>query len=328
MTNLVRYGLLGVGILLFVAACGDEPNEVTYRILSPTPRPRLEVTPVPTLDVNDLTPATVVVAQAPTLEPTVTATQTPTSEPTRVPETDEPATTSALPTNVPTNTPANDVIMATEETAATASLAADAPTETLTATATTQVESDQSRSGAELTPLPTSNNDALRAQQTDPNFLVQLSLEDDCFVTNEEIPVRVVARNFNENPIYLYTRGQIMFSINNSPLGPQFSPPEPSLPEDFVALELDDLYVWDFEDLGLAIQGMGPESGIDFGETFLGLPPGFYWVTAAYTNDKDGLAEQIDGTYLIPQAAWQGLGVSREERFRVVAEGEGCTAGT
>lgn len=278
-----------------VAACAGEADEANYRILSPTPRPQLTVTAVPTVAAQDLTAA-----------PSATRTATLMATATEAP---------ASPTPSPDSpTPADSSPSASPETPAT-----DATTVTPTAQ-NGQTDGDSAPSG----PTPTSINPILRQRQQDRDFLVQFQLERSCFLTNTEIPARIVVTNFREGPIYLYTRGQLLFSINNSNLEPDFSPPEPTLREDFVLLETTESYTFELEDLGLFIQGMGPVSGIDFSDTFLGLPSGEYWVTAAYSNDKDGLTEQQDGSYLIPQAAWRGTGVSREVRFTVVDDLADC----
>jgi hypothetical protein len=176
------------------------------------------------------------------------------------------------------------------------------------------------------TPTTTSVYQELHARQEDPDVALRLTLDGDCFVADNEIPARLVMRSFKAEPFYFYTRGQLLFSINNSPLLPDFPPPEPVLREDFVILETGGEYEWELEDLGLYIQGMGLESPIDFGETVFGLPVGEYWVIAAYSNPHDGLKQQRDRSYLIPQAAWRGLSVSREVRFRVVEDAADCPA--
>jgi hypothetical protein len=311
---------IGALLALILVACAEPAREVSFKIVSPTPRPILEITQVPTTDVNDLTPVAegqpqinTDPVQLPTATPTVVFQPSPTlnlalPSPTfgfRL-NTATPSPTSTESVEVSPPNPTEKVTPAKSDTA---------PTVTMEAPSTENTDP---------TPEPTSNNPELRQRQQDRNVLVALQLDNNCYLTDNEIPGRIVLQNFGETPFYLYIRGQLLFSINNSPLGPDFPPPAPSLREDFILLEFEDSYTWQIEDLGLFIQGMGPASGIDFSETVFGLPPGNYWVTAGYSNDKDGLTEQIDGTYLIPEAAWRGIAVSREVRFRVVRDLAEC----
>lgn len=167
----------------------------------------------------------------------------------------------------------------------------------------------------------------LRQTVTDPDIVVRFLLDETCFLEGNEITGRVILRNLKQDAVYIYLSGQIAFSINNSPILPDFPPQVPSAEEDFILLEPnDEVVVFELEDLGLFVQGMGSESGIDFSqtETIFGLPIGEYWVTAAYSNPHDGLEEQFDGRFLIPQAAWRGLTISREVRFSVADNLDNC----
>ena len=297
-----RFIFIGTLLILALAACADD-GSVSYRVLSPTPRARVVVSPIPTVDLAALTfgPTEVAVepTEEPTEEPTVEATDEPTQEATEL---------EAAPT-----------IEATTET--------DEPEIADTEVPPEETDEPTPEETGPTEPTPTSNNDSLRQQQTDPNFLLRITLEEECYLSDLEIPARLVARNFSENPFYLYINGQRLFSINNGPLGPDFPPNEPVTSDEFVFMETDDVYAWDVEDVGLELRGMGPNAGIDFGTTVFGLPAGNYWLTAAYSNDKDGLTQQRDGTYLIPQAAWRGIAVSREVRFTVVDDLEDCPSG-
>ncbi|MCI0709662.1 MAG: hypothetical protein L0154_05805 [Chloroflexi bacterium] len=295
-----RFVFAGFVLILTLAACADD-GSVTYRVLSPTPRPRVNASPVPTVDLDALTFEPTAVAVEPTEEPT--------EEPT-VEATDVPAETEQMPTE---DEPAEAVASETV-------VAEGSPTDTPPAETDEPTEEASGPAG----PTPTSNNDVLRQQQTDPNFLIRIELTEECYLSDNEIPARVTVRNFNEAPFYLYVNGQRLFSINNSPLGPDFPPNEPVSTLDFVLLDTDDVFAWDVEDIGLELRGMGANSGIDFGTTVFGLPAGEYWLTVGYSNDKDGLTQQRDGTYLIPQAAWRGLAVSREVRFTVVDDLDDC----
>lgn len=295
-----RFVIAGILLILTLAACADD-GAVTFRVLSPTPRPRVNASPVPTVDLDALTFEPTMVAVEPTEEPT----EEPTVEATDVPsETDEAPTEEDTTEAVASET---DVVEVSSTQAPPAET--DEPTE---------------EASGPAGPTPTSNNEALRQQQSDPNLLLRIELTEECYLSDNEIPARVTVRNFSDDPIYFYVNGQRMFSINNSPLGPDFPPNEPVSSLDFVLLDTDDVFAWDVEDIGLELRGMGPNSGIDFGTTIFGLPAGEYWLTAGYSNDKDGLTQQRDGTYLIPQAAWRGVAVSREVRFTVVDDLDDC----
>ncbi len=176
------------------------------------------------------------------------------------------------------------------------------------------------------TPSPTSIYPELLTQLTDPDLAVRFLL-DRCFVKDEDISASIRLRNLRDEAIYIYLNGQIRFSINNSPLLPNLTPNEPGLRNEFFLLEPNaELEILAIDDLGLFIQSIGPESGIDFFETqtIFGLPVGNYWVTAGYTNPHRGLEQQLDGSYLIPQAAWVGTTLSREVRFVVVEDESAC----
>ncbi|PJF42399.1 MAG: hypothetical protein CUN55_10090 [Phototrophicales bacterium] len=176
------------------------------------------------------------------------------------------------------------------------------------------------------TPSPTSIYPELLNEVTDTDLALRF-LIDDCFVKDQEIPASIRLRNLRDESIYIYLNGLIRFSINNSPLLPDFPPIKPNSREDFFLLEPNaEIEILAIEDLGLFIQGLGPESGIDFFETqtIFGLPIGTYWVTAGYTNPHNGLEQQIDGSYFIPNAAWVGTTISREARFVVVEDESDC----
>ena len=293
-----RFFIAGFVLILILSACADD-GSVTYRVLSPTPRPRANVSPVPTVDLDALTFEPTLVAVEPTEEPT--------EEPT-IEATDVPSETGEAPT---------EEVSTEEVETQSASVTPEAPP--------AQTDEPNEAESGPTGPTPTSNNDVLRQQQTDPNLLLRVELGEECYLSDNEIPARVTVRNFNDDPIYFYVSGQRMFSINNSPLGPDFPPNEPVSTLDFVLMDTDDIFAWDVEDLGLELRGMGPNSGIDFGTTVFGLPAGNYWLTAGYSNDKTGLTQQRDGTYLIPQAAWRGLAISREVRFIVVDDLDDCS---
>ncbi|NDJ86742.1 MAG: hypothetical protein GYB66_12715 [Chloroflexi bacterium] len=202
------------------------------------------------------------------------------------------------------------------------------PSVTITMTPTgTQTPSASETPSLTPTPSPTSNNAELREAQEDLDIGLRFELDASCFEVDQEITGRLEVRNWNDVPRYFYLSGQIAFSINNSPLLPDFPPRKPLFREDFVLIAPNqEIILLILEDLGLYIQGMGPESGIDFDTTatVFGLPTGEYWVTAAYINPYDGLEQQADQSYLVPQAAWQGLAVSREVRFTVVDDLDDC----
>lgn len=181
-----------------------------------------------------------------------------------------------------------------------------------------------------FTPRPTSIYQELRALQLDPDFVLRFRLDATCYEADHEVTGVLSVRNLKDTPFYLYLGGQIMFSINDSPLLPDFPPNEPTSRDDFFILEPNaEIVLLEIEDVGLYVQGMGPDSGIDFfeTETVYGLPVGDYWVTAGYSNPHSGLRQQIDRTYLIPEAAWRGVAVSRELRFSVVEDLDECPSG-
>lgn len=199
------------------------------------------------------------------------------------------------------------------------------PTSTFTASPSPTISVTPSQTP---TPTVTSIYTELRdTVVTDPELLVRFTLDADCFLVESEITGNITLRNLKRGAIYVYLSGQIAFSINNSPILPDFPPQAPSSRSEFELLEPNaEIRVFDLDDLGLFVQGMGPQSGIDFFETgtIFGLPPGEYWVTAAYSNPHDGLEQQFDGTYLIPQSAWRGVSLSREVRFSVVEDLSNC----
>lgn len=186
---------------------------------------------------------------------------------------------------------------------------------------TAEEETASSDSSATPIPLPTSvsNNAELRAQQTDRDILLSIRLNGTCFAADTEIPAQIIVESFKPTAFYFYTRGALLFSINNSPLLLNVPAPEPLATDEFLLLALSDTYTFELEDVGLFLRGIDPtQLAFDFGATVFGLPAGDYWLTAGYTNPHDGLEPQRDGTFLIPQAAWRGTLVTREVRFRVV----------
>lgn len=198
----------------------------------------------------------------------------------------------------------------------------------ITATPTASMTPSQSPTPS-ITPTATvtTNYDDLRQMMTDDAIGMRFVLDDNCFLVDNEITGRVILRNLSQEALYIYLPGQIALSINNSSLLPDFEPRAPSRREEFLLLEPgDEVQLLEIEDLGLFVQGMGSESGIDFfaSGTIFGLPVGQYWVTAAYTNPHTGLEEQVDGSYLIPEAAWRGRIISRELRFQVVDNRNDC----
>lgn len=232
-----------------------------------------------------------------TLPPSPTPTQTLTPSPTRTPTVTYTPTASGTASASPTLT--------------------ETPSLTPTATGPTPTPS------ITFTPTATTIYEELRTLQTDRNFVLRFFLEETCYEVDTEVTGSLAVRNLKPEPFYLYLSGQIMFSINNSPMLPDFPPNEPVLREDFVLIQPnEEVTLLEIEDIGLYIQGIGEESGIDFfaNETIYGLPIGEYWITAGYSNPHSGLTRQVDGTYLIPQAAWRGTAISRELRFVVAAE--------
>jgi hypothetical protein len=235
-------------------------------------------------------------------------------------------TATATPTvrQVASATPSQtNTVVARSATATTAVTATN--TVTMTPTVTLTATPDGSPT-ATPTATATTINVELRTRQSDPDVLLRIFLDSECYLVDTEVTGRLEMRNFREKTIYLYVRGQIMLSINNSALLPDFPPGEPLSREDFVRLEFDQAHNWFIEDLNLYVLGMGLELPIDMSETIYGLPVGEYWITMAYNNPHNGLTEQRDGTYLIPEAAWRGLAVSREARFVVVEDLADCPA--
>ncbi len=167
--------------------------------------------------------------------------------------------------------------------------------------------------------MPPSNAPELQALVDNPNLLLTAEFPDgECYLAGDFIPFRLVARSFETAPIYFYTEGKWMLSINNSPIGPQLASREPTARDEFVELPTNEAYTRQEEDLGLWVQSLGMESGIAFSETGIGLPAGQYWVSFLYNNDQDGLTEQVGGFYLIERAAWRGTAVAAEVRLHVV----------
>lgn len=171
---------------------------------------------------------------------------------------------------------------------------------------------------------PTSNAAEIKALQDNQDLFITMRLDGECFAANDFISFTLEVLNVSQNSIYFYKNGLWMLSINNSPLGPRLAIQEPQLREDFVELDPNGNYLQEEDDLGLWVQGLGPDSGISATPTGFGLPAGDYWVTFVYTNDKDGLSEQPDGTFLIDRAAWRGTTVASEKRFRVVEDVSEC----
>lgn len=237
------------------------------------------------------------------------------------------ATWTALPSNTPTHTaiPSPTRTLTPTLTATTTSLASATPsiTPTETASATPTATGPTPTPTITYTPTATTIYEDLRLLQTDRDFVLRFFLDEECYDVDTEVTGSLAVRSLKTEPFYLYLSGQIMFSINNSPMLPDFPPNEPVLPTDFVLVQPnEEVTLIEFKDIGLYIQGIGEESGIDFieNETIYGLPIGDYWITAGYSNPHTGLTEQIDGTYLIPQAAWRGTAISRELRFTVAEE--------
>lgn len=187
------------------------------------------------------------------------------------------------------------------------------------APAATQEETAQASA-----PTPTSNYDSLEARRQNTNLIVQAELENTCVLAGELIPFSLTITNISAESLYFYTEAQWQISINNSPVGPQLAPREPTLREEFVEILPNEAYTRSEEDLGLWVLSLGPESGISFSPTGLGLPAGEYWVTFLISNAQDGLTEQPDGTFLIDRAAWQGTALSQEVRFKVVDDLDDC----
>lgn len=289
---------LSLGLLTLIGiGCSGNNSTVSYRIASPTDRPSREVTPISTRDAE----RDILVMAPPRRTPTVTATTS----------------------------------LAPSETATTTSTV----TETTSPTETESVESDETREPSDteepddgtptetLQPTATTIYEDLRTLVTDRDIIIRFRLDSECYLVDHEVTGTISLRSLKDNPVYIYLKGQISFSINNSPLLPDFPPNEPVLREDFVLLQPnEEVTLLELEDINPYIQSMGPESGIDLfaTETLFGLPIGNYWVTAGYSNPHDGLTRQIDDSFLIPEAAWRGTVISRELRFVVVENEEDC----
>jgi len=199
--------------------------------------------------------------------------------------------------------------------------------DTATPPETTTIETDIEPSATpaiEPTPMPTSNAPELQALLENPTLLLTTEMEATCFLAGDFIPFRLVVRSLETANIYFYKNGRWLFSINNSPPGPQLTSREPTLRDEFVDLPPNEIYIQDEEDLGLWVLSLGPSAGDLVSPTGLGLPAGDYWVTFLYNNDQDGLREQFGGTYLIEKAAWRGTVVAPEVRFRVVNDLSEC----
>lgn len=295
---------LGLGLLALVGmGCTENTSTTSYRIASATNRPTREVLSIGTRDAE----REILVMAPPRRTPT--------------------ATDEAIPTETstvePTATEASETATATIETPEVAE-----ETETLEPTATEESETDGEETETE-TPLPTATtiHADLMTLNTDRDIIVRFNLDSECYLVDHEVTGNIALRSLKDVPVYIYLKGQIRFSINNSPLLPDFPPAEPVFREDFILLQPNtEVTLLEIEDISPYIQGMGAESGIDFlaSETLFGMPQGNYWVTAGYTNPHDGLTRQIDDSFLIPEAAWQGTAVSPEQRFIVVENEEDC----
>jgi len=174
------------------------------------------------------------------------------------------------------------------------------------------------------TPEPTSNHEELAALRDNPNLEIAVQMDEQCFLENDFIPFNLTVTSRETDSIYFYRHGRWLLSINNSPAGPQLASMEPTIRDDFIDLTPNETYTQEEEDLGLWVLSLGPESGIPFTPTGIGLPAGDYWVTFLYTNDQDGLKEQPDGTYLIEKTAWRGTVVTPEIRLKVVDDLSKC----
>lgn len=236
----------------------------------------------------------------------------------RVTLTASPVSTDVLP---PTATPTEETQVepteeVTRESTENAVEAAIQPTTSLESTAELQIETPQA--------LPTSNAAEIKALQDNGDLFLTMRLEQDCFAANDFIPFTLDIINVSANPIYFYKNGLWRLSINNSSLGPQLAIQEPQLRDDFVTLAPNSNFIQNEDDLGLWVQSLGPDSGIPLTPTGIGLPAGDYWITFVYSNDKNGLTEQPDGTYLIDRSAWLGTTVASEKRLRVVDDISEC----
>lgn len=242
-------------------------------------------------------------------------------------------TASPAPTEPPTREPTEELTAeatenlseATQEATEEIIESAIQPTVTLAPTHTAIPETPTETPIPQAT--PTSNSAEIKALQDNSDLFVTLRFEAECGVAGEFIPFTLEVINVSNGALYFYKNGLWMLSINNSPVGPRLAIQEPQLRSDFVELAPNTTFVQEEDDLGLWVQSLGPESGIAFSPTGLGLPAGDYWVTFVYTNDKDGLTEQPDGTFLIDRAAWRGTTVSSEKRLRVVENLSECSEG-
>jgi hypothetical protein len=177
-----------------------------------------------------------------------------------------------------------------------------------------------------IVPTPTSNAAEIRAMRENTGLLLNVQFEEACYLADDFIPFTIEVINTSTGPFYFYENGRWMLSINNSPVGPSLVIAEPSLRDDFTLMEVSDTFIREEFDLGLWVLSLSFEEDADvpLSETGLGLPPGDYWITFVYQNDKDGLTEQPDGTFLIPRAAWRGTAISQERRIRVVSDLTEC----
>jgi hypothetical protein len=282
----VRYLLLML-LTMAVFGCTEDSENTEYSIVTPTPRPTRLATDVPTA------PA---VVQLAAVEDTRTPTLAATSDETDGDETPTEDTSPTETTESPAESPEAE------------------PSQTATET--------EAVSGA----TPTSIHADLYLQNTGNDFLVQISLGGDCFVEGEPIPGRLLMQNLGQDILYYYVDGAFAFSLNNSPVDMEaLQPPPPTTRTDFVTLDLNARYEIPFEDLGTFLQTRIEGNSVDFEIVEEGLPTGDYWLTAIYRNPYDGLEPQPDGTYIIPQAAWTGIAVSREIRFSVVENFGNCS---
>lgn len=186
--------------------------------------------------------------------------------------------------------------------------------------------SDPAADGSAAAPdiLPTSNAASVQALAENPTQLLAIRMDSTCFVEGDPIPFRLEVTNLESAPVYFYTEGLWRLSINNSPVGPNLAEREPQVREDFVELPANQTYTREEEDLGLWVLSLGPDYISFSSPTGSGLRANEYWVSFLYTNVKDGLTEQPDGTFLIDRPAWRGTIVTSEIRFRVVEDPAQC----
>lgn len=176
---------------------------------------------------------------------------------------------------------------------------------------------------------PTSINDALRAQHTDRDIAIRLKLDRTCMLSGEAVRGNIEIESFKATPVYLYIAGIFSVSLNNSPLRTDVDSPVPAERGDFILLQTEQRYDVPITDFAQFVREAGVDAGgINFGALESGFPAGDYWVTVAYRNNQDGLTPQPDGSFLLPQAAFQGLLVSREVRFFVVDDVNNCPPGS